>query len=140
MNAKAKENNSAESDKLRTVIKWIDSILCKNLPALSFVKYTYVQIQMGKVEGGERHLLQRGRHPTATAKDEDSVQCLDCSLIEDEVGKKCIQNESAKYIKVSDVAWPSFILDLPRGDNRSLVDDQEKFPGVSSFNPDFSVS
>lgn len=40
MNAKAKENNSAESDKLRTVIKWIDSILCKNLPALSFVKYT----------------------------------------------------------------------------------------------------
>ena len=76
-------------------------------------------------------------HPTATAKDEDSVQCLDCSLIEDEVGKKCIQNESAKDIKLSDVAWPSFILDLPRGDNRSLVDDQEKFPGVSSFNPDF---
>jgi hypothetical protein len=56
------------------------------------------------------------------------------------VGKKCIQNESAKDIKLSDVAWPSFILDLPRGDNRSLVDDQEKFPGVSSFNPDFSVS
>ena len=83
MNAKAKENNSAESDKLWTVIKWIDSILCKNLPALSFIKYAYVQIQMGKVEGGERHLLQRGRHPTATAKDEDSVQCLDCSLIED---------------------------------------------------------
>ena len=46
MNAKAKENNSAESDKLRTVIKWIDSILCKNLPALSFMKYAYVQIQM----------------------------------------------------------------------------------------------
>jgi len=91
-------------------------------------------------EDGERHLLQQGRHPTATAKDEDSVQCLDCSLIEDEVGKKCIQNESAKDIKLSDVAWPSFILDLPRGDNRSLVDDQEKFPGVSSFNPDFSVS
>ena len=56
------------------------------------------------------------------------------------MGKKCIQNESAKYINLSDVAWPSFILDLPRGDNRSLVDDQEKFPGVSSFNPDFSVS
>ena len=73
MNAKAKENNSAESDKLRTVIKWIDSILCKNLPALSFVKYTYVQIQMGKVEGGERHLLQRDRHPTATAKTVSSV-------------------------------------------------------------------
>ena len=56
------------------------------------------------------------------------------------MGKKCIQNESAKDIKLSDVAWPSFILDLPRRDNRSLVDDQEKFPGVSSFNPDFSVS
>jgi len=44
------------------------------------------------------------------------------------VGKKCIQNESAKDIKLSDVAWPSFILDLPRGDNRSLVDDQETSP------------
>jgi len=52
MNAKAKENNSAKSDKLWTVIKWIDSILCKNLPALSFVKYTYVQIQMGKMVNG----------------------------------------------------------------------------------------
>ena len=133
MNAKAIENNSAESDKLRTVIKWIDSILCKNLPAMSFVKYMYI-CSDSDGEGGEWHLLQWGRHPTATAKDEDSVQCLDCSLIEDEVGKKCIQNESAKDIKLSDVAWPSFILDLP------LVDDQEKFPGVSSFNPDFSVS
>ena len=41
MNAKAKENNSAESDKLWTVIKWIDSILCKNfLESFSNIKYS----------------------------------------------------------------------------------------------------
>ena len=55
-------------------------------------------------------------------------------------GGKCIQNESAKDIKLTDAAWPCFGPSLGRQREPGGGEGAEESPGVSSYNPDFSVS
>ena len=53
----------------------------------------------------------RWTHPTATAKDEDSVQCLDCSLIEDNQPPEMDTASSASTTKYDFLScWESWIM------------------------------